>query len=206
MGQCGAVRFWLVQLARKETEKLRAGEEWNTCFSEKGRGMSPKTQSPVNTIEKNYLKIPALVGVFLFLLIPVQSRAQSGPQPTLPSTELRIGEKKISAEIADDDQERAAGLMFRKSLASDSGMVFVMGQVAPVGFWMKNTEVPLTIAYIDAAGVIKELHDLQPHNEKPVPSRFPNIAYALEMPQGWFSKNNIWPGERIEGLPKAPGR
>lgn len=167
--------------------------------------MSPKTQSPVNTIEKKYLKIPALVGVFLFLLIPPQSRAQSGPQPTLPSTELRIGEKKISAEIADDDQERAAGLMFRKSLASDSGMVFVMEKSDPVGFWMKNTEVPLTIAYIDAAGVIKELHDLQPHNEKPVPSRFPNIAYALEMPQGWFTKNNIWPGERIQGLPKAGG-
>jgi uncharacterized membrane protein (UPF0127 family) len=77
-----------------------------------------------------------------------------------------------------------------------------MDDSGPVGFWMKNTEVPLTIAYIDPAGVIKELHDLQPRNEKPVPSRFQNIAYALEMPQGWFTKNNIWPGERLEGLPK----
>ena len=166
--------------------------------------MSPKTQSPVNTIEKKYLKIPALVGVVLFLLCQIPSRAESGPQPALPTTELRIGSKKITAEIADEEHERAAGLMFRKSLASDSGMLFVMDRSGPVGFWMKNTEVPLTIAYIDAAGLIKELHDLQPRNETPVPSRFPNIAYALEMPQGWFSKNNIWPGERIEGLPK-PG-
>ena len=166
--------------------------------------MSPKTRSPVNTIEKKYLKIPALVGVVLLLFCQIPSRAESGPQPALPTTELRIGSKKITAEIADEEHERAAGLMFRKSLASDSGMLFVMDRSGPVGFWMKNTEVPLTIAYIDAAGLIKELHDLQPRNETPVPSRFPNIAYALEMPQGWFSKNNIWPGERIEGLPK-PG-
>lgn len=168
--------------------------------------MSPKSESPVNNIEKKYLKIFTLVGVFLFLLMQPPSRAQSGPQPTLPMTELRIGAKKISAEIADEDHERSAGLMFRKSLATDSGMLFVMDNSGPVGFWMKNTELPLTIAYIDASGTIKELHDLQPRVEKPVPSRFPNIAYALEMPQGWFSKNNIWPGERIEGLPKNPGR
>ena len=166
--------------------------------------MSPKTQSPVNTIEKKYLKIPALVGVVLLLFCQIPRRAESGPQPALPTTELRIGSKKITAEIADEEHERAAGLMFRKSLASDSGMLFVLDRSGPVGFWMKNTEVPLTIAYIDAAGLIKELHDLQPRNETPVPSRFPNIAYALEMPQGWFSKNNIWPGARIEGLPK-PG-
>jgi uncharacterized membrane protein (UPF0127 family) len=168
--------------------------------------MSPNSEPTVNTIEKKYLKIPALVGVVFWLLCYLPSHAQSGPQPILPEIELRIGGKKITAEIADEEHERATGLMFRKFLASDSGMLFVMDQPGPVGFWMKNTEVPLTIAYIDATGLIKELHDLHPRVEKPVPSRFPNIAYALEMPQGWFSKNNIWPGERLEGLPKAPGR
>ena len=164
--------------------------------------MSPNSEPTVNNIGKKYLIFPALAWVALFFLHPLPCPAQSGPQPTLPAIELRIGTKKITAEVADEDHERAAGLMFRKSLASDSGMLFVMDRIAPVGFWMKNTEVPLTIAYIDPAGVIKELHDLQPRNEKPVPSRFPNIAYALEMPQGWFTKNNIWPGERLEGLPK----
>ena len=164
--------------------------------------MSPNSEPTVNNIGKNYLICPALAWVALFFLHPLPCPAQSGPQPTLPAIELRIGTKKITAEVADEDHERAAGLMFRKSLASDSGMLFVMDDSGPVGFWMKNTEVPLTIAYIDPAGVIKELHDLQPRNEKPVPSRFPNIAYALEMPQGWFTKNNIWPGERLEGLPK----
>ena len=164
--------------------------------------MSPNSEPTVNNIGKNYLIFSALAWVALFLFHPLPCPAQSGPQPTLPAIELRIGTKKITAEVADEDHERSAGLMFRKSLASDSGMLFVMDRIAPVGFWMKNTEVPLTIAYIDPAGVIKELHDLQPRNEKPVPSRFPNIAYALEMPQGWFTKNNIWPGERLEGLPK----
>ena len=169
----------------------------------KGRGMSPNSESPVNNIEKKYLKILALVGVLACLVLQSPCHAQTAAQPLLPCTELRIGQKKITAEIADEDHERTAGLMFRKTLASDTGMLFVMGRTAPVGFWMKNTVVPLTIAYIDPSGVIKELHDLEPHNETPVPSRFPNIAYALEMPQGWFSENNIWPGERIEGLPKA---
>jgi hypothetical protein len=168
--------------------------------------MSPKSRSAVNIIEKKYFSIRALAGVLFLLLCQLPIHAQSAPQPVLPTTELRIGEKNITAEIADEEHERAAGLMFRKSLASDSGMLFVMDRTGPVGFWMKNTEVPLTIAYIDPRGTILELHDLQPLDEKPVPSRFPNIAFALEMSQGWFSKNNIWPGERIEGLPKAPHR
>jgi uncharacterized membrane protein (UPF0127 family) len=158
----------------------------------------------VNHIQKKHPMTPAIVGLTLFVLHLLPCSAQSGPQPTLPTIDLHIGSKKFSAEIADETHERSAGLMFRNSLASDSGMLFVMDRTAPVGFWMKNTELPLTIAYIDPSGVIKELHDLQPRNEKPVPSRFPNIAYALEMPQGWFTKNNIWPGERVDGLPKPP--
>lgn len=165
--------------------------------------MTPNSEPTVNTIEKKYLKIPALVGVFVLLLCQSPSRAQSGPQPVLPSAELRIGGKKIAAEIADDEQERATGLMFRESLATDSGMLFVMDQDGPVGFWMKNTKLPLTVAYLDARGTIMELHDLRPFDETTVPSRFRNITFALEMPQGWFSKNNIWPGERVLGLPKA---
>lgn len=165
--------------------------------------MSPNSEPTVNTIKKKYLKTPVLVGVILWLLCHLPSHAQSHPQPILPEVELRIGGKKISAEVADDESERAAGLMFRKSLASDSGMLFVMDRPGPVGFWMKNTEVPLTIAYIDPRGTIMELHDLHPRDETPVPSRFRNIAFALEMPQGWFTKNNIWPGERVLGLPKT---
>jgi uncharacterized membrane protein (UPF0127 family) len=134
--------------------------------------------------------------------------APSAPQATLPTTTLRIGQNSITAEIADDDAEREAGLMFRESLADDHGMLFVMPSIGPVAFWMKNTKIPLSIAYIEPDGTIAELHDLDPFNEKPIRSTFPRIAYALEMPKGWFTKRNIWPGERIAGLPQParPGQ
>ena len=163
--------------------------------------MCQKKTVPVNTGEKFYLRERLFVWGAVLLLATLPIRSQSGPQPILPSTELRVSGLKIQAEVADEEHERAAGLMFRETLGGNSGMLFVMPAPGPAGFWMKNTLLPLSIAYIDSRGTIMELHDLEPHNETPVPSRFRNIAYALEMPRGWFTKNNIWPGERIEGLP-----
>lgn len=125
-------------------------------------------------------------------------------QPKLPTLALVVGTKKVVAEIADDEQERAAGLMFRESLGEDEGMLFVMDEPGPAGFWMQNTTIPLSIAFINAVGVILEIHDLQPLDETIVPSRFTTVAYALEMPQGWFLKNGVLPGDMISGLP-APG-
>ena len=122
-------------------------------------------------------------------------------QPELPATTLRIGTTSIRAEVADDDAERSAGLMFRESLAPDSGMLFVMPSVGPASFWMKNTLIPLSVAFLDENGTIMEIHDMQPKSEKIVKSTFSRIAYALEMQQGWFGKKNIWPGERVSGLP-----
>lgn len=138
------------------------------------------------------------------LLAAAGAFAQKAAQPPLPSSELILGSKTVVAEIADEEHERAAGLMFRESLAADHGMLFVMPSPGSVAFWMKNTTIPLTIAYMDRNGTILELHDLKPLEETPVPSRFRQIAYALEMPQGWFHRNNIWPGERVHGLPN-PG-
>lgn len=165
-------------------------------------GMCANSRNPVNRFDRISSTLRGAAFVFSFLLAVCGLLAQSAPQPPLPALELRIGAKTVRAEIADEEHERAKGLMFREALAADSGMLFVMERIGPVGFWMKNTRVPLTIAYMDRDGTILELHDLKPLDETPVPSRFQNIAYALEMAQGWFSKNNIWPGERIDGLPK----
>lgn len=94
--------------------------------------------------------------------------------------------------------------MFRESLAPDHGMLFVMPQIAPAGFWMKNTRIPLSIAFLAADGTILEIHDMEPHSEKITRSRFPQIAFAIEMDQGWFSKKNVLPGDRVSGLPAHP--
>jgi len=129
-------------------------------------------------------------------------RAREGGQPALPRVEILVGSHKVSAEVADDDAERSAGLMFVESLKDDEGMLFVMPATSTASFWMKNTILPLSIAYIDPAGVILEIHDLVPHELKPVRSRFPNVAYALEMRRGWFSDRGVFPGDRITGLPR----
>ena len=159
---------------------------------------------PVNTLPKNNFTSFVLVLAAGVIFSTASARCQSEAQPFLPTKSLTLGGKNVQAEIADDNQERATGLMFRKSLATDSGMLFVMPQIGPASFWMRNTEIPLTIAYIDPSGVILELHDLEPRSEKTVTSQFPNIAFALEMSRGWFSKNNVWPGDRIGGLPSGP--
>lgn len=145
----------------------------------------------------------------LFLLVfacalavhPATAEPKAAQAP-LPVVTLRIGSVSIEAEVADDPAEQEAGLMFREKLADGQGMLFVMERPGPAGFWMKNTQIPLSIAYIDADGVIAEIHDLEPFNERPVRSIFTRVAYALEVPQGWFTRANIWPGERITGLPK----
>ena len=138
------------------------------------------------------------------LFFSVPAHAQETAQPPLSALKLGVEGKTITAELADDPQEQVTGLMFREKLAPDSGMLFILSPPRRVAFWMKNTILPLSVAYIGANGVILEIHDLQPRNEKPVPSAFLNIAYVLEMEQGWFAKNNVLPGVRLTGLPPPP--
>ncbi|MEX1118155.1 MAG: DUF192 domain-containing protein [Terrimicrobiaceae bacterium] len=139
--------------------------------------------------------------LLLLLLLPAVLLAKEMAQPPLPTITLKLGAHSLRAEVADEAHEQVMGLMFRETLEDDAGMLFVMPRVAPAAFWMKNTPLPLSIAYISPAGVILEIHDLEPHVEKPVRSRFPNIAYALEVRRGWFSDKEILPGTKIAGLP-----
>jgi uncharacterized membrane protein (UPF0127 family) len=141
------------------------------------------------------------------LLFALPALAQETAQPPLPTITLKAENGRvITVEVADESHERTAGLMFREKLAPDSGMLFVMPRPDRAGFWMKNTPLPLSIAFLNSAGVILEIHDLQPHSEKTVQSTFPTIAYALEMEQGWFARAGVNPGERLRGLPPLTGR
>jgi uncharacterized membrane protein (UPF0127 family) len=127
--------------------------------------------------------------------------ARTPPQEVLPTITLRIGALALEAEVADESDERTIGLMGRKELAEGKGMLFVFREPQAMNFWMRDTLVPLSIAYINAAGVIREIHDLQPLDETGARSAFRDLLYALEVPQGWFHKNKILPGDRILGLP-----
>jgi uncharacterized membrane protein (UPF0127 family) len=103
----------------------------------------------------------------------------------------------LAVEIARTDAERGRGLMFRKTLAADSGMLFVFEREQPLSFWMKSTYIPLSIAFIDKYGIIREMYDMKPLDETlSYPSRYMSM-YALEVNRGWFARRNIAVGSRI---------
>lgn len=128
--------------------------------------------------------------------------ALTPPQPELPKIELTIREIHLSAEVADDVDEKTIGLMGRKKLADGEAMLFVFSRPQPMGFWMKDTLIPLSIAYINSEGIIREIHDMQALDESCVNSVFQDLVFALEVPQGWFTKNGILAGDKVTGLPK----
>ena len=117
---------------------------------------------------------------------------------------LVVGGTRVSVEIADTPQRRAQGLMGRFSLASDAGMLFVYPDEAVRSFWMKNTPLPLSIAYLSKRGQIVHIAAMTPLSEEPVPSVHPTM-YALEMTQGWFKDHGVKVGQSVSGLP-APAR
>lgn len=130
--------------------------------------------------------------------------AVAGPAAgQLPTLELSAGIHLIRAEIANTFDSRARGLMFRKSLGANSGMLFVFPDVAPHCMWMKNTLVPLSVAFMDEQGTIVSIHDMKPHDETSHCAAKP-ARFALEMNQGWFAQKGIKAGARISGLDKAP--
>ena len=143
----------------------------------------------------------ALTG--LTVALPLFAADPPSPQ-TLPSIQLRIGEQRIDAEVAANVEQRAIGLMHRFSLRPDHGMIFVFARSEPLGFWMKNTYMPLSIAFIDRGGRILNIEDMAPQTEETHWSRGP-AQYALEMRKGWFRDKGIQPGDRVAGLP-PPGK
>ena len=126
--------------------------------------------------------------------------ASAAELPTMP---LTINGHKLVAEIAANTQTRATGLMHRFSLKPDHGMLFVFRDQRPLSFWMKNTFVALSIAYIDSRGKIIEIEDMAPQTETMHPSSAP-AQYALEMKKGWFKERGIGAGAVVTGLDKAP--
>lgn len=120
----------------------------------------------------------------------------------LPTQELAVDSHRIQAEIAADVQTRSYGLMHRSSLPADTGMLFVFDSVGQPCFWMKNTPLPLSIAFIDRDGYIVNMADMEPHSTASHCPTAP-ILYALEMEQGWFESKKIQAGARVEHLPPA---
>ena len=138
----------------------------------------------------------------LFLLLATLSGAALAE---LPTVKLSTGMHLIRAEVADSMGTRMEGLMHRKSMPQGSGMVFVFEENAPHCMWMKNTLIPLSVAFIDESGAIINIADMQPHSEQSHCAARP-ARYALEMNKGWFAQRGIKPGARLSGLEKLAPR
>lgn len=111
---------------------------------------------------------------------------------------IRIGESTLQLQLALTPAEHQKGLMFRKNLADDHGMLFLFERPKQQNFWMKNTSLPLDIGYFNARGKLLEVHKLFPYDESPVVSRSSQILIAVETNRGWYSENGISPGARLD--------
>ena len=124
-------------------------------------------------------------------------------QNSMPVMELSAGFHRIEAEVAASDQNRQVGLMNRKAMPQQRGMLFVFMQNNTHCMWMRNTLIPLSVAFIDDEGYIINIEDMQPQTEDNHCARQP-ARYALEMNLGWFAQRGIKPGVKLGGLDKAP--
>ena len=156
-----------------------------------GRPSVRRTPAPLSTA------LTAFVATVLVLWSPA-TPAQDGPQLALPRVELTAGMHRIDAQVAQSPQERQIGLMHRKEMPPHEGMLFIFEQPATQCFWMKNTLLPLTAAFVADDGTIVNLADMQPLSEESHCSQRP-VRFVLEMNQGWFGKRSIGPGFRLKG-------
>ncbi len=135
-----------------------------------------------------------------FLLVLLISTAviaqQNQPQPTLPTITLSINGVELKTEVAQSGEQRFMGLSFRKKLAPNAGMLFAYPTEQQLTFTMRNTLIPLTIAYLSKDMVINEFHEMPVGPDQLFPSKKP-AQFALEVNQGWFEKNGIAVGDRV---------
>ena len=116
----------------------------------------------------------------------------------LPRVQLTAGGHQLEAYVARSDEERALGLMHRRHLPENEGMLFMCDECAEQRFWMKDTPLPLSVAFLDEDGTILKIADLEPHDLEGESSEQP-VRFILEVNQGWFAERGIAAGERISG-------
>ena len=142
--------------------------------------------------------LPRSIALFLAsaTLLVSAAQAQEGPQTGLPRVELTAGMHRIQAQVASTPQQRAIGLMHRRDMPINEGMLFVFEHPGTQCFWMKNTLLPLTAAFVADDGTVVNLADMKPQSLDSHCSAQP-VRYVLEMHQGWFAKRGIQAGQRL---------
>ena len=145
----------------------------------------------------NNALLRTLAAIACLTLATASTWAQDGPQK-LPSTRLSVGIYRIDAEVAQTPDERSIGLMFRRTMGDSEGMLFAFEEPAVQCFWMKNTLIPLAVAFIVDDGTIVNIDRMLPQTLDPHCSDKP-VRYVLEMNDGWFGKRGIKAGSKLRG-------
>lgn len=156
------------------------------------------------------MKIRILIAALLALFgtAPLPIRAQTAPTDTvepMAKVTLHIGKASLTTEIAATAAQEERGLMYVTKMPDNDGMIFLLPKVTTATFWMKNTLIPLSVAFIDKNGVILEIHDMKPQDETITRSDSDQVAYALETNLHWFTLNGIKPGDKIDPAPSTLG-
>jgi uncharacterized membrane protein (UPF0127 family) len=145
-------------------------------------------------------RMKSVLFLWTLLAFTVNAFGEGSPQLNLPRVSLSAGFYQIDAQVASTDAQTSTGLMFRRDMPAHEGMLFVFPQATKRCFWMLNTLLPLTAAFIADDGTIVNLENMQPQSTAPHCSSKP-VRFVLEMNQGWFSKRGIKVGARITGAP-----
>jgi uncharacterized membrane protein (UPF0127 family) len=161
------------------------------CGSSEGPDKSTSSAPPAANVKTQAVAKPDSPKTPLAADSPTQAQAK------LQTLKLWLGPEEMITEIAMSEKEIMTGMMFRTQMAENEGMLFVFAGPHQLAFWMRNTLLPLSCAYIDPDGTILEVHDMKPKDETPIPSATARIQYVLEVKQGWFQRHNINVGTQI---------
>lgn len=153
----------------------------------------------LTNIHRTLLSMPTFIFRFTCALLFTLTLTPTFAQQRLPVKQLNIGIHVIQAEIAATEAQRQLGLMNRKVMGSNEGMMFIFDRPNAYCMWMKNTLIPLSVAFINSEGVIVNIEEMQPKTEVNHCASKPAL-YALEMNAGWFKRKSIQAGNKISGL------
>ncbi len=156
-----------------------------------------------DTTWSHNVRMKRFIQLILVALICLSATAQEGPQTNLPRIKLQLGMYHIDTQLAQTPEQRSIGLMYRAEMPTHEGMLFVFEQASTQCFWMKNTLLPLTAAFVADDGTIVNLADMKPQTTDSHCSTKP-VRFVLEMHQGWFAKKGFKAGTRLSGAPFKP--
>ena len=148
-------------------------------------------------IRRRFLSLLVLALVALLAGCGNDDARPSAPKTIDDRFAIKLGERTVQLQIALHPAETQQGLMYRKEMGPEEGMLFVFDRPQQMSFWMRNTYLPLDIGYLDAGGVLREVYPMYPHDERPVASRG-RMQFALEMNQGWFRHYGVKPGVKLD--------